>query len=130
MGTDQQFTHVATSRTRELAEDYTRLARAIEEAVRPEGSGRPVDRVRRLLETPQGQLIDDVRVLANDATAGAASCYLRLVARIAERSCDAVTAGDSDTGNALTFLLTNLSSEILTRVHEAERSLDHMGDTE
>lgn len=126
MGTDQQMTDVAIARTRDLAEEYTRLARSIEDAIRPEGSGRPIDRLRRLLETPQSQRIDDLRIISNDATAGAASCYLRLVARVAERACVAASEDDRVAGTAASFLLSKLSSQVLTLVHEAEISLDEM----
>lgn len=124
--TDDQFTDAAIERVREVAEDYTRLARAIEDAVRPDGSGRPIDRLRRILETSDGTLADTMRPIQNDAVAGVASCYLRLIARIAQRACVAADEGDAVASAAASFLITNLSSKMLSAVHEAEIALDHV----
>ena len=94
--TEDQFTDAAIERIREVAEDYRRLARSIEDAVRPDGSGRSIDRLRRILETSEGTLADTMRPIQNDAVAGVASCYLRLIARIAQRTCEAADEGAAD----------------------------------
>ena len=129
--TDQNSSiDLATTRIREIAESYTELARAIEDAVRPDGAGRPIDRLRRLLETTGGTEIDKLRPFQSDAVAGAASCYLRLVARVAGRACEAAENADPVATAAASFLITSLSSEILGRIHDAEQALDRLSETE
>lgn len=124
--TEDQFTDAAIERIREVAEDYRRLARSIEDAVRPDGSGRSIDRLRRILETSEGTLADTMRPIQNDAVAGVASCYLRLIARIAQRTCEAADEGDTVTLAATSFLMTSLSRRMLSAVREAEIALDHV----
>lgn len=112
----------------EISEQYLDLARAIERAVRPSGSGRPVDRLRRLLEVCESPLADPMRPFASDAVAAAAACHLRLIARAMTLAGSAGFEGEPDRVRRISGVLVNASSEMLDSIIAAERALDPPSD--
>ena len=112
----------------EISEQYLDLARAIERAVRPNGAGRPIDRLRRLLEVCESPLADPMQPLASDAVGAAASCFLRLVARAMTLAGSAGFGDDPDRVRRISGIVTRTASDVLDAIIEGERALDPASD--
>ena len=119
--TEYKHFEIMSKQLEEIAEDQLKLARAIEDACTPESSGRPVDALRRTLETvpmPELQLWEPFKA---DYPTGVAACYLRAIARIMSAGAKAAASEDPARLQHLSAIMRSFAYEVLTLVDEIDQ---------
>ena len=104
----------------EIAEEQLKLARAIEKACTEDSSGRPVDALRRTLETvpmPQLKLWEPFRA---DYPTGVAACYLRTLSAIMSAASKASRQRDTKRLQHLSEVMHSFAYDALMLIDEIE----------